>query len=214
MLRDPPEEKRYRRGSEEFARLLSFSDGVIAIAITILVLAIDLPRPAQLGGADSAMAPLVAALWPQIRAFLISFVVIAYAWMGHHRLMAQLQAIDRPMMLWNLLFLLVVVFLPLQAQLIGLYDDNAQALSLYALSFALLFLVDAAGLPLAHRRRLLTRVPTPASLRRDTLAKLIPVAVFVASIPLITLCGPDTGSWFWLLIWPLEAQLDRILADR
>jgi uncharacterized membrane protein len=74
----------YPRGSDEFARVLGFSDGVIAIAITLLVLNIDLPIPS--GALAARQADIVAVLAgraDQLLAFLVSFVILAYGWMGH-----------------------------------------------------------------------------------------------------------------------------------
>lgn len=202
----------FPRGSEEFSRVLNFSDGVMAIALTLLVLNIDLPVPSseQLAS-QTAITPLLLRLAPQLSAFLVSFVIVAYSWIGHHRLLASLSRIDGAFISWNFCFLLIVVLVPLQAELIGLYGDNPQALSLYSLGFALLFGLDLLGQLLAWKRRLVPKRPSSRWRRYATVAKAIPAGVFLLTIPASHLLGTGIASWLWLAIWPLEAGLGRLL---
>jgi len=205
----------YPRGSAEFARVLSFSDGVMAIAITLLVLNIDLPVPTSEAMAAVANVPqLLLGLGPELSAFLVSFVIVAYAWVGHHRLLAELERIDGVFIAWNFVFLLLVALVPLQSQLIGLYETNPAALNIYSLLFALLFLCDLVGLQLAWRRRLISRRPSRRRRLHATLAKLLPVLVFLLAIPAVKLVGTSIANWIWLSIWPLESLLDRSLGIR
>jgi len=202
----------YPRGSDEFSRVLNFSDGVMAIAITLLVLNIDLPVPKSAVLARSAnLTSLLGDVGPQLSAFLVSFVIVAYAWVGHHRLLAELRRIDQLFMQWNFAFLLLVVLVPLQSQLIGLYGDNADAVGLYSLGFALLFGWDLIGLRLAWSRRLIATRPCRRLRTHATLAKLLPVLMFLTSIPAAKLLGSGIASWLWLATWPLEAMLDKLL---
>ena len=200
----------YLRGSEEFGRVLSFSDGVIAIAITLLVLNIELPIPhSPLEAARADIAGMLLGLSDQLVAFLVSFVILAYSWMGHHRLLSSLERIDGAFIAWNFGYLLLVVLVPLQSQLIGLYNDNAQALAIYSIGFALLFGWDLLGLRLAWWRQLVSHQPSPQVRRHHTLAKLIPVIVFLLVLPAIAVMGVEPASWLWVAIWPLEKALDR-----
>ncbi len=187
----------YPRGSDEFTRVLALTDGVVAIAITLLVLNISLPAPSSDQAADqAAIGSLLAGLSDQLIAFLVSFVILAYSWVGHHRQISRLARIDGLFITWNFGYLLLVAAVPLQSQLIGLYGDNPQALTFYSLGFALLFGWDWLGTQLAWRRQLM---------------QLIPVAVFLAVIPAVHWVGEGTVSWLWVLIWPLEWLLDRLL---
>lgn len=202
----------YQRGSEEFSRVLGFSDGVIAIAITLLVLNIDLPIPSGEQAASQAdIVALLASRADQLLAFLVSFVILAYGWMGHHRLLANLERLDGPFLAWNFGYLLLTVLVPLQSQLIGLYGDNRQALALYSVGFALLFGWDLLGLRLAWWRRLTRHGPSRRQRWHFSLAKLIPVVVFLLVPPAIDWVGMQTASWLWLAVWPLETLLDLLL---
>jgi uncharacterized membrane protein len=203
---------RYERGSDEFARVLALTDGVVAIAITLLVLNVSLPVPSSDQAADQAsIIALLAALSDQLAAFLVSFVILAYSWVGHHRQISRLAGIDGLFIAWNFGYLLLVAAVPLLSQLIGLYGDNPQALMLYSLGFALLFGWDWIGLQLVWRRQLMDHSPNRRQRRRISLARLIPVIVFLSVIPAVQWLGEGTASWIWLLIWPLELLLDRLL---
>ena len=205
----------YRRGSDAFARVLSFSDGVMTIAITLLVLNINLPIPGNEQLAAQADIPrLLQALLPKLNAFLVSFVVVAYAWVGHHRLLAGLERIDNVFIAWNFVYLLLVVLVPLQSQLIGLYDSNANALSVYSLGFALLFLCDLVGLRLSWSRRLVARRPSRRLRLHATLARLVPVLVFVSTVGMVQVLGTGIANWLWLAIWPLGMGLDQAFGMR
>ena len=65
----------------EFARIVAFTDGVFAIAITILVLGIDVPE--ELPGPD--LHDFLVEAWPQLFAYFLSFAVIGRHWVSHHR---------------------------------------------------------------------------------------------------------------------------------
>jgi hypothetical protein len=103
------------------------------------------------------------------------------------------------------------VLVPLQAQLIGLYGDNRQALALYSVGFALLFGWDLLGLRLAWWRRLARHRPSRWQRLHFSLAKLIPGVVFLLVPPAIDRMGMQAARWLWLAIRPLEKLLDLLL---
>jgi uncharacterized membrane protein len=87
-------------------RLEAFSDGVFAVAITLLVLEIDIP-PA---GGD--LAHEVGRLWPSFAAYLVSFFTIGIIWVNHHTMFVRIQRLDRTVLFLNLNLLLWVVLIP------------------------------------------------------------------------------------------------------
>jgi uncharacterized membrane protein len=96
---------------ESTARLEAFSDGVFAIAITLLILEIRLPAagtPVTTAGLTAALA----SLWPSYLAFLLSFWVILLMWINHHELLKLAHRVDSPLLLANGLLLLFVTFVP------------------------------------------------------------------------------------------------------
>ena len=89
------------------ARVEQFSDGVIAIAITVIVLGIAVP----LAGEDGLLSKLLE-LWPSYLAYVISFLTIGGFWFNHHTIFFCLRAINPSVMRVNLLLLMAIAFLP------------------------------------------------------------------------------------------------------
>src|SRR5215831_8382274 len=99
----------YRRydGAVDRGRLEAFSDGVFAVAITLLALNLFVAGPGH--------GPLVRQLgdhWPSFVAYLISFFTIGVIWVNHHALMRNVAAVDRTLLFLNLVLLLFVVLIP------------------------------------------------------------------------------------------------------
>ena len=108
-------------------RLETFSDGVFAIAATVLVLEISV-GPHEGAGLGSALLHL----WPSYLAYVTSFVTIGIIWMNHHHTVSLIGRVDRTMLFVNNLLLLTVAFLPFPTGLVGTYlrRDGEQAAAL------------------------------------------------------------------------------------
>ena len=117
-------------------RLEAFSDGVIAIVITLLVLEIHVPA-LPVGAANGVAARLVLPLIPSTVAFTISFVICAVWWISHHNFIHDLDHVDRPLLWLNCLFLLWLAFLPLPTALLGQNYRQALISALYGINCAL-----------------------------------------------------------------------------
>lgn len=102
----------------ETVRIEAFSDGVFAIAITLLVLGIQVPKASQLGEGGSLGAALLKQ-WPHYLAFVTSFVTIFAHWVNHHRVFSFIQRTDHPFLYWNGLLLLFVTFMPFPTALLA-----------------------------------------------------------------------------------------------
>ncbi|MBV8050433.1 MAG: DUF1211 domain-containing protein, partial [Acidobacteriaceae bacterium] len=113
---------------KETARIEAFSDGVFAIAITLLILEIQIPGPS--GNLGSQLIKE----WPFYVAFLISFAFIGIMWINHHRLFTHIKRSDNTLMILNLLLLLGVTSVPFPtvvlAQHLG-HPDQAVAARVY-----------------------------------------------------------------------------------
>jgi uncharacterized membrane protein len=93
-------------------RLEAFSDGVFAVAITLLVIELNVP------GGENLWHGLTEE-WPSFAAFFISFWVIGIIWVNHHGVVDHLRVADRPVLYLNLLVLMTVVFIPFSTALIA-----------------------------------------------------------------------------------------------
>jgi uncharacterized membrane protein len=100
----------------ETGRLEAFSDGVFAIAITLLVLDVTVHAP---GGHDLAHALLRA--WPSYVGYAISFLTIGIIWVNHHACFRHIARVDRVLLFLNVLFLLFVAFIPFPTRLLAEY---------------------------------------------------------------------------------------------
>jgi uncharacterized membrane protein len=118
----------------ETNRLEAFSDGVFAIAITLLILEIRVPPSMEHGGLGTALARL----WPSYLAYLASFVTVGIMWINHHRLFSLIKRNDDMLMLLNLLLLLGISWIPFPTALLAehlLEADGRIAGIVYASSF-------------------------------------------------------------------------------
>ncbi len=163
----------------------AFSDGVFAIAITLLVLEIHVPEP----GAGESLGHELLAQWPSYAAFVVSFLTIGITWINHHAMVRRLRVVDHSILIWNLLLLMTVSALPFTTALMAAYLKQGQGESLaaavYSGSFLLMSLVFAG----MNRHILFERVDfleegLDESIRRLTLKRgvvgLIPYALATA----------------------------------
>ena len=120
--------ERYERGNDP-ARVLTLSDGVFAIILTLLVLEIQVPDLAQ----GQTLRDALREVRPSFVAFLISFVVVAIAWAGHRDLFALIRRTSRVLVWLNILYLLPLSILPFGASLIARYDQESVALAMYGI---------------------------------------------------------------------------------
>src|SRR5918996_1050051 len=110
----------------EFSRIVAFSDGVFAIAITLLVLAFQIPENSP---------DIVHSLLNQrgdLFAYALSFAVLGRLWLAHHRFFSVLERFDGTLMGLNLLYLAWIVLVPFTSEVLGDYGDDSAGVILYA----------------------------------------------------------------------------------
>jgi len=162
-------------------RVEAFSDGVIAVAITLLVLDLRVPEPS----ADVGLANRLAQLWPNYLAYVISFLAIGIMWINHHAALRRLKAVDHAVLVLNLLLLLCIVVLPFTTSLFATYLDASSgghlAAAVYAGSFLVTSLVFYAlqRLIVLHRAALLRDPLTPEQSRSILQRGLIAAPVYL-----------------------------------
>jgi uncharacterized membrane protein len=100
-------------------RTEAFSDGVFAIAITLLVL--DLVVPSRQEAAEHGLAQALAHEWPAYFAYLVSFLIVGIIWVNHHTVFDKIRLVDRPVLFANLALLLVVSLIPFPTRLLSDY---------------------------------------------------------------------------------------------
>ncbi|HEY1392521.1 MAG TPA: TMEM175 family protein [Methylibium sp.] len=111
-------------------RLEAFSDGVIAIIITIMVLELKLPEHQVV---NSVWADVILPMWPKLLAYLWSFVLVGLMWINHHHLLHSLSSASRPLAWLNLHLLFWMSLVPATTALIGDHPKLPGAVATYAL---------------------------------------------------------------------------------
>jgi uncharacterized membrane protein len=210
---DPPADTdpnpRYWRRSEglEFERVAFFSDAVFAIAMTLLVVGIGIPK-----GKSSEIADKLSDKDNEIFGFLLSFLVIGLYWLAHHRFFAKLSSVDGRFMRLNLVYLAGIAFMPFPTALVGLYgSDAAVVIVLYAITLAVVSALEAAMFWHAQRARLLRRPLDDEALRNYLIASAAPALIFLVSIPIAIYVDPGYALLTWLLIFPAEYLIGKHL---
>jgi uncharacterized membrane protein len=179
-LRSPGES----RPGQELARMLALSDGVFAIAITLLVLQLTVPEISSGAVAAKLASRLVSAI-PEIVTYCIGFAVIAMYWVGHRRTFLVIVKTDGVLTLLNLVVLLFIAFMPFPTAALGKYGNTNVAVVFYAVTLAA---AGAAMLALwlyaALGHRLISRDVSSRAILHHSLRAALPVIVFLLSIPL------------------------------
>jgi uncharacterized membrane protein len=189
----------------EFERAANFSDAVFAIAMTLLVVGIAVPALKR----NSDLPRAVGALRPQIYSFFISFVVIGYYWVAHHRFWSQLRAIDTVMLIMNLVYLAAIAFIPFPTALVGKYTDQPISVVMYAACLAVASFVEVLMLVRARSIGALRHELPEDVYRYAVMASVVPVVVFAVAIAIAFLATPTLALLSFLLTFPLEALVDR-----
>ena len=165
----------------ETARIEAFSDGVFAIAITLLILEIRVPPQTQ----DGLLRDALRDLWPSYIAFLASFMTIGVMWLNHHRLFSFITKRDDGLIVLNLLLLLGITWLPfptalLAEHLLGPHVDQQAAAIIYAGSFFAIAIVFNVMWRYAIRRKIVSEEVNAAGITRQYALGPIMYAVLVA----------------------------------
>lgn len=127
---------RFKRDTVAFSRILSLSDAVFAIALTLLVLNIDRPGVSP----DMLPAALLAQI-PQFIAFILSFALVANLWWQHHKLVEILGLFEPVMIAINLAILGAVVLVPFPTSLIGSQPRSQTAVIFFIAIFIIISLL-------------------------------------------------------------------------
>jgi len=191
----------------EIDRIAAFTDGVIAIAITLLVLNIDVPH---LGARQrSLLDNELYHLWRDFFAYGISFAVIGRYWLVHHRFFATLVRYDRRLVTLNLVFLAFLVLIPFVSDVIGLYGEVATAVIAYAIVLAATAAMNWLIISYGMRRGFVAPAKRREMESFAGIRGLLVVAVFMISIP-IALISPLASQITWLLIFLVRPRLPAL----
>ena len=196
-------------------RLLTLTDGVVAIAITLLVLQLNVPNPAQLAHPDSA-SELAKALGngaDQLISYVISFYVIAQFWLVHHRVFRRIAGQREGLAWWNFAFLFTITVMPFTSDLLGKYAGNPLAIDIFAVNLLAATVATQLTVVFVRRNDLLVAGIDARELQTAQLRVAAAVFVIVLSIG-IAWVNTDVAKYCWLLLGVAPAAADRWSASR
>src|SRR6201994_831752 len=190
-------------------RLLALSDGVVAIALTLLILQITVPTAAMLHNhTDSAseLAPALAKGSDDWISYGVSFYVISQFWLNHHRVFRQIDRQQDGLAAWNFAFLFTISVMPFTSDLLGKFDSNPLAVDIFGFNLFLANLATLLMLEFGDRHGLLA-----PGIKRDRFSSRIHVLVgVVVALISIGLAWYNTVlaqcSWFLFAIVPQIAD--------
>jgi len=217
----PPPQERSPRWDDPLEvpgteRLLTLSDGVVAIALTLLVLQLQIPSLPAGTSPDSSSA-----LWHELTdpsftslivAYLVSFYVIAQFWLAHHRTYRLVSGHSESLAWWNFAFLLTITLFPFSSELLGRYPDNRVAVIEFGANLLLASLATTLTLNIARHQHMLIERATPFVTFGSQIRGIISAAVIVLSM-VVAYFSPVNAKYVWLLL-ALSPAASRLLVRR
>ena len=191
----PEEPATAHETGRRLGRVDAFSDGLFAIAATLLALSINVPEVPE-ADLDGALDELL----PAVMAYFISFAVVGLFWLRHHEFFGRLQASDSRLAAINLVFLSFVALLPVPTELLGRYDNSASPVVIYAV---FILILSALMRALFHHARTANLLAPGQVVPVDNAGAAAVWSAFALSIPM-AFVNPDWGMYCWILAWPLR----------
>lgn len=178
------EEQQRSNSEKETGRLEAFSDGVFAVAITLLVFSLQVPPPDN--SSTNNLIQKLLTHWPSYLAFFISFATILIMWISHHNMFKLIHRADTLFMFANGFLLLLVTAVPFPTQLIATYLTTPAAKVACAIYAGLFVVINFAYILLwwlaSHQHRLLKDHVSPALVRTRSRNYLLGVPSYLLAL--------------------------------
>ena len=186
-------------------RLEAFSDGVFAIAITLLVIEIHPPTPAE----GESLARALWEQWPHYLGYFLSFLVLGVMWLNHHRIFEPARRVDGIVLVLNLNLLLWAVLIPFPTAVVADFlreggDDAKTAVALYGGVILLAAIAFTALFVGITREGIVDQLPTPEQVRAARLRFGLGVGVYTGAFllswlsPALALAAHGTMAAYYL----------------
>ena len=188
-------------------RIISFSDAVIAVAITLMVVQVQMPESVAADQLPQALRQLI----PTFTSYVFSFYIVAVYWIEHHRMFKYIKRYDDGLIWLNLLLLMLIAVVPFATNLLDTYPGEQIVVFMYAALIAAVGLLTAGMWWYAtHRHRLVSKDLCPLVVRRGIVVRLVAPVVFIVSIA-IAIFSPPAAMYSWFAIIPLVAITHKIV---
>ncbi|GGT31605.1 TMEM175 family protein [Streptomyces chromofuscus] len=186
-------------------RLVALADGVFAIAITLLVLDLSVPRDLNSEQYHEALLELL----PDLGAYALSVAVLGGFWRDHRRIFGAVQQVDGQLVFVSLLGLGVAALLPFPTRLLSDYGSEPVSPALYATAVAALGACHLLlGVLLARRPWLRAEGAPETGTGLQLLDPAATVVIFLLTVPLAALVGSAAMYW-WLALIPVKVLIGR-----
>lgn len=167
-------------------RVEAFSDGVFAVAITLLVLDIKTPKAVDLAAGHTGLIAALLAQWPAYLSYVLSFLTVLVMWANHHEMFRHIRRVDDTFLLLNGLLLLFITLAPFPTSLLAEYIARPEAATA-AMVYSGMFIgigvfFNAMWLYASHKGRLLARDYDRAAVKHITRGYLMAPLVYVAAL--------------------------------
>ncbi|MFD6281924.1 TMEM175 family protein [Streptomyces sp. NPDC060209] len=193
-------------GDEKNAeRLTALSDGIFAIAMTLLVLDVRVPPGLSADGFRHAVGDVL----PDLGAYALSFMILSAFWRDHRRIVELVPRFEGPSLKLALIWLGTIALIPFPTSLLSEYASEPLAVAVYAGAVCITNLLELAVLRTGLRR---ARPSDPATERtaRFVATDLVGTAlVFGATVPLAYALSPAAAMWSWLALLPVKVTTGR-----
>jgi uncharacterized membrane protein len=182
-------------------RLLAFSDGVFAVAITLLVLDIRLPADGASG--DAALLTELLATGPKLVVFCFSFIIVGQGWLSHHRKFSYVRKVDGAVLWFNLVYLMGICVIPFATSVLSEHGGRV-GFMLYVGVLAVETLISTALAMYALRPPFLEENRLRTAARHDMVfSPLVTTTIFLASAGLAYANLLSLAHWTLFLIFPV-----------
>ncbi len=199
----------------DIGRLMAFSDGVFAVAITVLVFTVPVPAIAQ----NDAMSRLPDALLhtaPSLLTFALSFFLVGFYWIRHHQLFRQVVSADVWLLWLNLVVLFLVCLLPFSSGVVGRYGNTVIGAEVYAVNLAAIAIAFSAlylYATRAHQTRPLPPGMGVGFFSQGLLLPVVVVAMVMALAPLNLVVAYVTGLTLMALVGIYTAAVPQTVSS-
>lgn len=193
----------------EFDRVANFSDGVYAIAMTLLVFDLRVPPHLAKDASLGEMLRSLTGIESGAFGFFLGFVLLGRYWMAHHDFFRALRSVDTRLIGLNLVYLAMVAFMPFPISMISHFEANGFSFALFALSMAAISLLEAILFYYAARSGHIRARLSEESVRHEMFTACAPVAVMILSLPLAAFWNTTAALTSWFLVWPIGVWLSR-----
>lgn len=196
---------------KDVGRILALSDGVFAIALTLLILEISLPAVTR----DADLPTALLHLWPRYLAYALSFLVIARFWVSHHLIFRLITGFDTTLVWLNFLLLLFVAFLPFPTAVLGEHGNVPAAAILYAAAVGLTSAASAASWWYVSGKGRLLRPDVGREQVRLLRARALWGPVFFGLTVPIAAFAPTVAEVIWIVGFPIfRRAFVRLIAGK